>query len=113
MVSTTANEATSYEVREVEKALGFLRARKAKVYVTMTTARDRTWQGLCQINTNRQALIAHSQRPRPPAGGTRPLAISNRLTTLLPEFGEDNRPQLHRKHNNQMLVTCRRTPRKV
>src|SRR5687767_750221 len=39
MVSTTANEASSYQVPEVQKALGFLQARKAKVYVTMIPGR--------------------------------------------------------------------------
>jgi hypothetical protein len=106
MISTTANEAVSYQVPEIQRALGFLKARKAKVYVTMTTGRDQDVQGLSQLNTSRQALIAI---PATEATGGRyeALSITNRLATLLPEFGEQI-AALHRKHYNQVLVTAQR-----
>ena len=124
MISTTANEQASYEVPAIQKALGFLQARKAKLYVTMIATRssDATLgnlserrdaqsadlSGLNDLNTNRQALIAI---PATKATGGRyeALAISNRLTTLLPEFGEEI-ATLHRKLYNQVLVTVQRKP---
>ena len=108
----------------IQKALGFLQARKAKLYVTMIATRssDATLgnlserrdaqsadlSGLNDLNTNRQALIAI---PATKATGGRyeALAISNRLTTLLPEFGEEI-ATLHRKLYNQVLVTVQRKP---
>jgi hypothetical protein len=122
MISTTANESASYEVAEVQKALGFLQARKAKVFVTMLAVRNTDaafgslnerreavtseLAGITDLNTNRQALIAI---PATKATGGRyeALAISNRLATLLPEFGQDI-TKLHNTHYNQLLVTAER-----
>lgn len=124
MVSTTAPETASYEVPEIQKALGFLQARKAKVYVTMVAARSRDGAfgdlsarrdaqstdlaGQTDLNTNRQALIAI---PLVKATGGRyePLAVSSRLATLLPELGREI-AALHNKHYNQLLVTAQRQP---
>jgi hypothetical protein len=122
MVSTTAQEQASYEVPEIQKALNFLQARKAKIYMTMvaTRSRDATLgslserrdalstdlSGLNDLNTNRQALIGI---PVTKATGGRyeALAVSSRLATLLPEFG-DAIAALHTKHYNQWLVTAQR-----
>jgi hypothetical protein len=110
MVSTTANEAASYEVPAIQKALTFLQQRKSKVYVAMVAARGNALaadiKDINDINTNRQAQIAI---PVVKATGGRyePLAISNRLATLLPEFGKDI-GMLHTKLYNQVLVTVQR-----
>lgn len=111
MVSTTANESSSYEMPDIQKAFQFMQARKAKLYVAMVAARDRgvaDLESVTDINTNRQALIA---LPVVKATGGRyePLAISSRLATLLPEFGEDI-AALHRKLTSQVLVTVQRKP---
>lgn len=105
MVSTTATEASSYEVPEIERALAFLKARKTKVYVTMTSGQQEA-RGLAAINTARQPLIAI---PATEATGGRyeALANSSRLATLLPEFGAEI-AALHRKHDNQFRVTAER-----
>ena len=105
LLSTTANEVSNYQVAEVQKALGFLQARKAKVYVTMTAPRQDV-QALSGISTLRQALIA---MPATKATGGRfeTLALSNRLDTLLPEIGTEI-ATLHAKLYNQMLVTVQR-----
>jgi hypothetical protein len=104
-ISTTATEASSYEVPAVSKALTFLRARRARVYTVMISIRQDV-EGLAQINTNRQALIA-IPATKATGGKYEALAISNRLATLLPEWGEEI-ATLHRKYNNQILVTARR-----
>ena len=124
MVSTTAQEQSSYEVPEIQKALGFLQARKTKIYVTMVAVRSRDaslasladrrealstdLSGLNDLNTNRQALIAI---PATKATGGRyeALAVSSRLATLLPEFG-DEIATLHNTHYHQWLVTAQRQP---
>lgn len=103
-ISTTAVEASSYEVPQVSKALTFLRARKARVYCVMISARQDV-SALSQIDTSRQALIA-IPATEATGGKYQSLAISNRLATLLPEWGEEI-AALHRKHNNQTLVTVR------
>jgi len=105
IVSTTAAEATSYQVPAVDRAFQFLRGRRARLYIAMVTVRQ-FGTSPDQINEGRQTQIAI------PAiefiGGTyEPLAISNRLATLLPEWGEDI-AALHRKYDNQWLVTVQR-----
>ena len=101
IVSTTANDAISYQAAEISRALEFLQRRRARVYITVLTV-----QAGLQINDNRQALIgiptAEFTRGRYEA-----LAISNRLATLLPEFGRDI-AALHQQHQNQLLVTVKR-----
>ena len=105
MISTTANEAASYEVPEISRALGFLKSRKAKVYIT-TISTSRAGGGAAQINDNRQALIGipATELTR---GRYVALATSSRLATLLPEFGREI-AALHRTHANQVIVTVQR-----
>jgi hypothetical protein len=105
MVSTTANEASSYQPSEVNRALIFLQQRKARVYVTMTSAKQDV-EGLSQINAGRQAIIA-IPATKATRGRYEALANPSRLATLLPEFGREI-AALHLKHNNQYLVTARR-----
>jgi hypothetical protein len=107
LVSTTANEDVSYEVPQIERAFGFLRSRKAKVYVTVTSTGEGS-EGWAPLNSNRQALIG-IPITKLTRGRYEALAISSRLATLLPEFGRDI-ATLHRKHANQLLVTARRPP---
>jgi hypothetical protein len=104
-ISTTATEASSYEVPAVSKALTFLRARRARVYAVMLSVRQDV-EAFAQINTNRQALIA-IPAVKATGGKYEALAISNRLTTLLPEWGEEL-ATLHRKYSSQSLVTAQR-----
>ena len=107
MVSTTANEAVSYEVPQIQRALGFLQARKTKVFITMTSTLQDVGRR-SEINTNRQALIGIPATELT-GGRYEALANSSRLSTLLPEFGREI-AALHAKHANQLLVTVRRHP---
>ena len=106
MISTTANEATSYQVPEVEKALNFLTARKARLMVTMTSTKANDATAVADLNTNRQAIIAIPS-VRATRGRYEAIAISSRLATLLPEFGRDI-AALHARHVNQFKVTVER-----
>lgn len=107
MISTTVNEAVSYEVPQISRALGVLKARKAKVYIASISERQEL-SGFAPLNTNRQALIGIPATELT-GGRYEALSISNRLVTLLPEFGQAI-AALHRKHANQMLVTVNRQP---
>jgi hypothetical protein len=106
MVSTTANEVTSYQVPEIEKALNFLAARRARLIVTMTSTRSGDVNAVADLNTNRQALIA-IPATKATRGRYEAIAISSRLATLLPEIGKDI-AALHAKHVNQFRVTVER-----
>lgn len=106
-ISTTATEVSSYEVPAVSKALTFLRARRARVYTAMISVRQDV-AAFSQINTNRQAMIA-IPATKATGGKFEALAISNRLATLLPEWGAEL-AALHRKYNNQALITALRQP---
>ena len=107
MVATTSPDTPSYEVPEINRAITFFQQRKSRLYVTMISAKQNVGN-LATIDTNNQALIAI---PVAKATGGRfePLAISNRLATLLPEIGADI-AALHRTLNNQLLVTVQRQP---
>jgi hypothetical protein len=105
LLSTTAPDQWSYDVQEVSKALSFLRVRRARVYVTMLSERSGL-DPFDQINDNRQALIG-IPAAESTGGKYVPLAISNRLVSLLPEWGEEINA-LHRRYSNQAMVTVRR-----
>jgi hypothetical protein len=106
MVSTTANEATSYQVPEIEKALNFLATRRARLMVTMTSTRAGDVTAVSDLNTNRQALIA-IPATKATRGRYEAIAISSRLATLLPEYGREI-AALHLSHINQFRVTVER-----
>jgi hypothetical protein len=103
MVSTTVNDAVSYEVPEIERALGFLGWRKARVYMAVLTAGNNS---ATAINANRQAIIG-IPTTEITRGRYESLAASSRLQTLLPEFGRDI-AAMHRRSANQLLVTVER-----
>ena len=105
-LSTTENEAASYQVNEVEKALTFLTQRKARIFITIFSAKANDVNAVADLNTNRQALIS-IPLVKATNGKFETLAISNRLATLLPEFGREI-AILARKHGNQVRVTVQR-----
>jgi hypothetical protein len=107
MISTTVNEAVSYEVPQISRALGFLKTRKAKVFMASISERQEL-SGFAPLNSNRQSMIGIPATELT-GGRYESIAISNRLATLLPEFGQAI-AALHRKHANQMLVTVNRQP---
>jgi hypothetical protein len=105
LLSTTTNEASSYEVPEVTKALRFLQQRRAKTYISMVAQRSNV-SDAAQINESRQAMIG-IPLVKGTNGKYEALAISNRLTTLLPEWGQDI-AGIHARNANQFRVTVNR-----
>lgn len=109
MVSTTANEAMSYELPEIQRALDFLGTRKARVFVAMLSSPARNNESLSQqINSGRQVLIG-IPATEVTRGRYESLATSSRLATLLAEFGTDI-AALHHRHAGQLRVLARRQP---
>jgi hypothetical protein len=107
MVSTSVNEAMSYEAREIAQAIDFLARRKAIVHVAMLNVK-RGATGMSALNDGRQTLIAIPVT-KATRGRYESLANSSRLATLLPELGAQI-AALHRRQVNQVLVTAiRRT----
>ncbi len=105
MVSTTANESQSYQPEEINRALLYLRGRRALIDVAVVSTRGDV-TSVSQINENMQALIG-IPAVKNTGGHYEALAISTRIATLLPEWGAEI-AALHTKYNNQWLVTVER-----
>src|SRR5687767_1903113 len=99
MVSTSVNEAVSYQVEEITRALSFLERRRAKVHVVMLNVRRGAGIGAA-LDDSRQTMIA-IPATKVTQGRYEALANSSRLTTLLPEIGVQI-AALHRKLINQL-----------
>lgn len=106
MVSTAANESSSYQPQEVQRALEFLVQRRAKLYVTVNSTRSGDASATADLNTNRQAIIA-IPATKAMNGRFEAIAIFNRLDTLLPEMGMELAAYAKRL-GTQHLVTVQR-----
>src|SRR5688500_849732 len=106
MVSTAANETVSYQPGEVERAVKFLVARRAMLYVTVNSTRSGDATATADLNINRQAIIA-IPATKAVNGRYEAIAIFNRLDTLLPEMGKELAAYA-RKLSTQHLVTVNR-----
>jgi hypothetical protein len=106
MVSTAANESSSYQPPEVQKALEFLISRRVKLYVTVNSTRSGDATATADLNTNRQAIIA-VPATKALNGRFEAIAIFNRLDTLLPEMGQELASYAKRL-GTQHMVTVQR-----
>lgn len=87
LISTTAADATSYQIGDTEKAMNTLRQRGARVSLVMTTTAVQDAEANDQLKNGRQALIGGplSQATR---GKFEALRDSAKLITVLPEWGK-------------------------
>ncbi|MGH9241741.1 MAG: hypothetical protein ACRD3G_27150, partial [Vicinamibacterales bacterium] len=106
MVSTAANESSSYQPNEVQRALEFLVSRRARLYVTVNSTRSGDAGAAAELNTNRQAIIS-IPATKALNGRYEAIAIFNRLDTLLPEYGKELAAYAKRL-GTQHLVTVQR-----
>jgi hypothetical protein len=106
MVSTAANESSSYQPNEVQKAIEFLVQRRVKMYVTVNSTRSGDATATADLNTNRQSIIA-IPATKAMNGRYEAIAIFNRLDTLLPEMGKELAAYV-RRLGTQYLVTVQR-----
>jgi hypothetical protein len=107
MVSTAANEQTSYEARDIENAMQTIIGRKTRMFVVITTTKVGSASQAQDINRNRQAPIA-GPATKATNGKFETLATSIRLTTLLPEWGA-LLASLHTRQSSQFVVTVQRS----
>jgi hypothetical protein len=107
MVSTAANEQTSYEPNEIQSAVNTIIGHKARMLVVITTTKVGDANQVQDIDRNRQAMIS---RPVTKAtnGRFETLATSIRLTTLLPQWGE-LLASLHTRQSSLFVVTVQRS----
>ena len=106
MVSTAANESSSYQPNEVQKAVNFLAQRRVKLYVTVNSTRSGDAAATADLNNNRQAIIS-IPATKAMNGRFETLAIFNRLDTLLPEMGTELAAYAKRL-GTQYMVTVQR-----
>jgi hypothetical protein len=106
VVSTTAAESTSYQMPDMEKALGTIANTGTRVMVAMTTTKTGNTEATQDMNSGRQALIA-IPLTKATRGRYEALAQFNRLATLLPEFGK-NLAEAHKRQVDQVKVTIER-----
>jgi hypothetical protein len=107
MLSTAANEQSSYQPREISKAVSFLVTRRARLNVVMMSTRTGAATSPETINSSLQAIVA-MPAVKMTNGRYEALAVSSRLATLLPEWGRDL-AALHVRQINQHRVTVERS----
>ena len=106
MLSTTANPQTSYQPEQITKAANFLVGRRARLNMIVMSTRTGQASSSASINAGVQSTIG-IPLVKAMNGRYESLAVSSRLTTLLPEWGKDV-ASLHRRQANQFRVTVER-----
>lgn len=106
MLSTTANQQTSYQPEEITRAANFLVGRRARLNMVVMSTRTGQATSTGSINASVQATIG-IPLVKAMNGRYESLAVSSRLATMLPEWGKDL-AALHRRQSNQFRVTVER-----
>jgi hypothetical protein len=107
MVSTAAIETRSYQPKDIEKAVAFLVKRHAKVNAIVVSARSGAGTTPAGLDLTLQSIVA-LPAAKATNGRYEGLAVSNRLATLLPEWGRDL-ATLHARQTKQFRVTVERS----
>jgi len=107
MLSTAAIETRSYQPKEIEKAVTYLVTRHARVNSIVVSTRTGDTAAAAGLDLTLQAIVA-LPAAKLTNGRYEGLAVSNRLTTLLPEWGRDL-AALHAKQIKQFRVTVERS----
>jgi hypothetical protein len=106
MLSTTANQQTSYQPEQITRAANFLVGRRARLNMIVMSTRTGQATSAASINASVQSTIG-IPLVKAMNGRYESLAVSSRLATLLPEWGKDL-AALHRRQANQFRVTVER-----
>jgi hypothetical protein len=106
MLSTTANQQTSYEATDVAKAMNFLVGRRARLNMIVMSTRTGQATSAGSLNASVQSIVGMPV-VKATNGRYEALAASSRLATLLPEWGKDL-ASLQRRQANQFRVTVER-----
>ena len=106
MLSTTANQQTSYQPEEITRAANFLVGRRARLNMVVMSTRTGQATSSGSINASVQSTVG-IPLVKAMNGRYESLAVSSRLATLLPEWGKDL-AALHRRQSSQFRVTVER-----
>jgi hypothetical protein len=107
MVSTAAIETRSYQPKDIEKAVAYLVTRHAKVNAIVLSTRLGDATRPAGVDSTQPSIVA-LLATKATNGRYEGLAASNRLATLLPEWGRDL-AVLHAKQIRQFRVTVERS----
>jgi hypothetical protein len=107
MLSTAGIETRSYQPEDIEKAVAFLVTRRAKVNAIVVSTRPGDITTSAGLDLTMQSIVA-IPTAKATNGRYEGLAVSNRLPTLLPEWGRDL-ATLHARQIKQFRVTVERS----
>jgi hypothetical protein len=107
MVTTAGVETRSDQPKEIEKAVAFLVARHAKVNAIVVTTRLGNATRTAGVDSTEQSIVA-LLATKATNGRYEGLAVSNRVATMLPEWGRDL-AALHARQISQFRVTVERS----
>ena len=107
MLSTAGIETRSYQPEDIEKAVAFLVKRRAKVNAIVVSTRPGDITTSAGLDLTMQSIVA-IPTAKATNGRYEGLAVSNRLPTLLPEWGRDL-ATLHARQIKQFRVTVERS----
>jgi hypothetical protein len=106
MLSTAANEQSSHQPREIERAVQFLAARRARINIVVMSTRTGQATSPETLNSTLQAVVG-MPAVKMTNGRYEALALSSRVASLLPEWGKDL-AALHARQITQFRVTVER-----
>jgi len=106
MISTAGLETRSYQPKEIEKAVQYLATRHAKVNAIVVSTKPGDTATAAAIDMTMQSIVA-LPAAKLTNGRYEGLSVSNRMATLLPEWGKDL-ATLHKKQVKQFKVTVER-----
>jgi len=106
MVSTAGLETRSYQPKDIEKAVQYLVSRHAKLNAIVVSTKPGDTAAAAAIDMTMQSIVA-LPAAKLTNGRYEGLSVSNRMRTLLPEWGKDL-ANLHKKQVKQFKVTVER-----
>ena len=106
MLSTAAKEQTTYQPKDIEKAIGALAARRARMNTVMVSTRQGDVASATYLKSSVQALLS-VPATKATNGRYEEVPVPNRLGTLLASWGKDL-AALHVRQSKQFRVTVER-----
>ena len=106
MLSTAAKDQTTYQPKDIEKAVGALVARRARMNTVMVSARQGDVTSATKLKSSAQGLIS-AMATKATNGRYEEVAVPSRLGMLLGDWGKDL-AALHTRQSKQFRVTVER-----
>jgi hypothetical protein len=106
MLSTAAKEQTTYQPKDIEKAVGALVARRARMNTVMVSTRQGDVASATYLKSSTQGLIS-TLATKATNGRYEEVVVPNRLGMLMAGWGKDL-AELHTRQSKQFRVTVER-----